>query len=110
MKDLITYYSKKGQIFTKINEILPKELNSRKKIKIYDATTLDMKFYAIFVIDSKSRFIKKNADDLMNLEEQLAKYLGHNFKIKELLIKSEICSKAKAYLKENSWSVRVDFK
>lgn len=109
MKDLITYYSKKNQIFTKIDEILPKELDSRKKIKIYDATTLDMKFFAIFVLDNKSRFLIKDANSLLELEKKLSFYVKHNFKIKELLIKGEICSKAKNYLKEHGFSVRVDF-
>lgn len=109
MKDLITYYSKKNIVFTNIKEISPKELNSRKKIRIFDATTLDMKFFAIFIVDSKSRFLVKNAKDLIELEKSLASYLGHNFKLKELFIRGEICSKAKNYLKDCGWSVRVDF-
>ena len=46
---------------------------------------LIQKFYAIFIVDSKSRFIRKNADDLMELCEKLASYLGHNFKKKSYL-------------------------
>lgn len=109
MKELSTYFTNKNILFKELKSISPKELNSRKKIDIYAATTVDSKFYAIFVVDSKSRFIRKNADDLMELCEKLATYLDHNFKKKELLISSALCSKAKEYLKQNDWSVRVDF-
>ena len=109
MKELTTYFTNKNILFKDFRQISPKELNSRKKIDIYCATTIDSKFYAIFVLDSKSRFIRKNADDLMELCEKLAVYLDHNFKKKELLISSPLCSKAKEYLKQNDWSVRVDF-
>ena len=109
MKKLTTYYTNKNILFKEIKQIFPKELESRKKIDIYASTTIDSKFYAIFVVDSKSRFIRKNTDDLMELCEKLATYLGHNFKKKELLICSPLCSKAKEYLKQNDWSVRVDF-
>ena len=109
MKKLTTYYTNKNILFKQIKQITPKELNSRKKIDIYVATTVDSKFYAIFILDSKSRFIRKNADELMELCEKLATFLGHNFKKKELLISSPLCLKAKEYLKQNDWSVRVDF-
>lgn len=109
MKEITTYYSKKNIIFKEIKEVLPKEIKSRKKIKIFVGTTIDLKFYAIFIVNSKSRFIRKNGDDLIELSNSLASFVGHNFKVKELLYKGEMCSKAKEYLKELGWSVRVDF-
>ncbi|MDD3007549.1 MAG: hypothetical protein RBR70_11790 [Arcobacter sp.] len=109
MKELTTYYTNKNILFKEIKQIFPKELDSRKKIDIYSATTIDSKFYAIFIVDSKSRFIRKNADDLMELCEKLLTFVGHNFKKKELLISSPLCSKAKEYLKECGWNVRVDY-
>lgn len=109
MKEITTYYSKKNIIFKEIKEVLPKEIKSRKKIKIFVGTTIDLKFYAIFIVNSKSRFIRKNGDDLIELSNSLASFVGHNFKVKELLISSPLCSKAKEYLKEFGWSVRVGF-
>lgn len=109
MKKLTTYYTNKNILFKDIKQVLPKELDSRKKIDIYAATSVDSNFYAIFIVDSKSRFIRKSANDLMELCEKLASHLDHNFKKKELLISSPLCSKAKEYLKQNDWSVRVDF-
>ena len=109
MKELTTYYTNKNILFKDIKQISPKELGSRRKINIYAGTSTDLNFYAIFILDSKSRFIRKNANDLMELCEKLASYLDHNFKKKELLISSPLCSKAKEYLKQNDWSVRIDF-
>ncbi|RBQ32548.1 hypothetical protein CRU92_02220 [Arcobacter sp. FW59] len=109
MKDITQFFAKKNILFKDFKEVLPKELNSRKKIQIFVGTTIDLKFYAIFVVDSKSRFIRRNTDDLMELCQSLSSFVGHNFKVKELLISSSLCSKAKEYLKEFGWSVRVDF-
>ena len=109
MKEITNYYQNKDIIFKDFKEIEPKELGSRKKITIYAATSVEKNYYAIFIVDAKSRFIRKNANDLIELCEILAKYLDHNFKKKELLISSPLCSKAKTFLKENGWSVRVDF-
>ena len=109
MREITRYYQDKNIIFKDFNDIEPKEINSRKKIKIYCGTTVSKDYYAIFIVDAKSRFIRKNANDLIDLCEVLAKYLDHNFKKKELLISSPLCSKAKAFLKENGWSVRIDF-
>lgn len=110
MREVTEFFTKKNILFKDFKEILPKELNSRKKIKIFVGTTTDLKYYAIFVIDSKSRFIKKSAEELIEFSNILSSFVGHNFKVKELLIKSPICSKAKEYLKDLKWSVRVDFK
>lgn len=109
MKDLTTYFTNKNTLFKDIKQISPKELGSRKKIDIFVATSIKSEYYAIFVVEAKSRFIRKNANDLIELCEKLAQYMGHNFKKKELLISSPLCSKAKEFLKEEKWSVRVDF-
>lgn len=109
MKELTNYYNKKDILFKDIKEIKPKDLNSRKKIKIYVSTSIEKEFYAIFIVDSKSRFIRKNALDLMELLEKLVSYESHNFKKKELLISSPLCSKAKKILQDEKWRVRVDF-
>lgn len=73
------------------------------------ATSIQKEYYAIFIIDSKSRFIRKNAEDLMILLDNLVLFQEHNFKKKELLISSPICSKAKKLLENDKWRVRVDF-
>jgi hypothetical protein len=109
LKKLTTYYTNKNILFRDVKQITPKEIGSRKKLDIYAATSVDSNFYAIFIVDSKSRFIRKSANDLMELCEKLSSRLDHNFKKKELLVSSPLCSKVKEYLKQNDWSIRVDF-
>ena len=109
MKKLTNYYNKKDILFKEIKEVSIKDLNSRKKIKIFIATSIKNEYYSIFLMDSKSRFIRKNAEELMLLNEKLAAYIGHNFKRKELLISSSLCSKAKKSLEDEKWRVRFDF-
>ena len=50
MKELTTYFTNKNILFKEIKSISPKDLNSRKKIEIYASTTIDSKFYAIFIV------------------------------------------------------------
>lgn len=109
MKELTHYFNEKNILFKEIQTIEPKELHSRKKIKIFCATGIDKNYYAIFIIDSKSRFLKKNGQELIELCGKLANLQGHNFKKKILLISSPLCSKAKEFLKQNGWKVNNDF-
>ena len=110
MKNLTNYFlEKKDIIFKDLNEVLPKELNSRKKIGIYCGTTVNKEFVAIFIYNSKSRFIRKNVEDLEKMFDTLVSYKEHNFKKKFLLISSPLCSKAKKSLQDNIWSVDIDF-
>lgn len=109
LRELTEYFNTKDILFKDIKEVLPKELGSRKKIRIYIATSIKNEYYSIFIVDSKSRFIRKNASDLIELNSKLIEHVDHNFKVKELLIISPLCSKAKKFLEENKWRVRVDF-
>ncbi len=109
MKDLTKYFVNKNIIFKELTEVFPKDLKSRKKIKIYDGIAIDKNYYAIFILDAKSRFLRKNANDLMDLCNKLIDVKKHNYKKKELLISSPLCSHAKKLLKDNGWGVRIDF-
>lgn len=109
MKNITEYFADKNIIFKSFEEIAPKKLNSRKRIQIFDATTVSKEYYAIFTLTSKSRFLRKNAEELIELLNKLIDLKGHNYKKRYLLINSPICSKAKAYFHDQKWSVEVDF-
>ena len=109
MKNLTNYFVNKNIIFKELNEVAVKDLKSRKKIKIYDGIGIDKNYYAIFILDAKSRFLRKNANDLMELCNKLISLKSHNYKKKELLISSPLCSHAKKLLNDNGWGVRIDF-
>lgn len=109
MKKLTNYFLNKNILFKEITEVKPKVLKSRKKIEIYCATSIKKEYFAIFIINAKSRFLIKNAKELLILEGILASYKEHNFKKRVLLINSPLCSKAKAFLRDQKWSVQIDF-
>lgn len=105
MKDITSYFVKKDLIFKKFERVEPKELGSRKKIEIYYALGIDKNYYAIFKLEAKSRFLKKNAEELITLLGKLIDLKDHNFKKKYLLISSPLCSKARTFLKDNGFKV-----
>ena len=109
MKELTNYFVNKNILFKELNEISPKELKSKKKIRIFDGVGIDKNYYAIFCINAKSRFLTKNAQDLMYMLNQLIDLKKHNYKNKIFLITAPLCSKAKTLLEENGWSVKIDF-
>ncbi|MCW8821158.1 MAG: hypothetical protein OQK45_02940 [Sulfurovum sp.] len=105
MKALVDYLNHKNIIFKSLEEIMPKELGSRKKISLY--LGVDMKgYYALVMhIEKKSRVLRKEAGELMLLHEKLEKYMNSKITKKYILIKAPLCSHAKAVLEENVWKV-----
>ncbi len=93
----------KNLIFKKLKPIDLKALGTRKKIAIYQGVDLHSNYAAIFYIVQKSRFLRKNADDIESLFEKLKLLQDHNFKKKILLYDMPFCSKAKALMKERGW-------
>lgn len=108
MKSLTQYFNDKELLFKDFAPLDPKLLEA-EKIKIYDAVGVNKAYYAIFIIDSKSRFLRKNADEIEVLFQKMVDLNGHNYKHKIALIQSPLCSKAKAQLEQYGWSVWIDF-
>jgi len=110
MKDITTFLNNKNFLFKKFNTVEPKSLGSRKKILIFDTCDIKNNLISIFIINSKSRFLIKNAKELELLNNKLKDYKDHNFKKTLVLISSPLCSKAKAYMKnELNWKIFDDF-
>ena len=110
MKSITTFLNKKNFLFKKFNIIEPKDLGSRKKIQIFDTCDKNNNLISIFIIQSKSRFLIKNAKELELLNNKLKDYKDHNFKKTLILISSPLCSKAKVYMKDElNWKVYDDF-
>lgn len=109
MKNLTNYFSRRNLLFKSLKEISPKELGSRKKIKIFSGIDLKDNYYVIFVLNGKTKFLKKDADNIIFLLNKLITQEQHNYKKKVLLISNPICLKAKNFLKQNLWRVDNDF-
>ena len=109
IKEITTFLNSKDYLFSKFEKIEPKEINSRKKIEIYSGVDLKKHFVSIFIVDQKSRFLIKNAKEVIELKDRLVLKEDHNFKKNIFIIKSEVCSKAIGHFKENRWIVYNDF-
>jgi hypothetical protein len=57
MKEIVEYLQKKNLIFKSLKEISPKELGSRKKIKLYLGVDLKGYYALVMSIEKKSRIL-----------------------------------------------------
>jgi len=107
MQYIVEKLRKKGKIYKKMKEILPKELGIRNKIKIYVATDIHGYFWTIFKISQKSKILMKDVKKFQEIYGKLTIFSDHNFKYKVLFIDAPLCSKAKASFKELGWRVYI---
>ena len=105
MKALVEYLNHKNIIFKSLQEIMPKELGSRKKVSLYLGIDLKGYYALIMEVEKKSRVLRKEAGELMLLHEKLEQYVESKITKKYILIKAPLCSHAKAMLEENGWKV-----
>jgi hypothetical protein len=103
LKNLVTILQKKSYLYKSLKQIDKKTLGTRKKISIYEAVDTNSYYAAIFNLTQKSRFLRKNAQDLEKLYDKLKIVQDHNFKKKILIYQMPLCSKAKEQMKANKW-------
>ena len=105
MKKIVDLLCAKGILLKSLNEIDLAIINSRKKAKIFSGVT--DKNYFIFIIDigQKSRFVVKNAKEVIELEKKLEMVENHIYKKKYIVLNSPLCSKAKDFLIKEKWKI-----
>ncbi len=106
MQMVVDSLRQKGKIFKKMQEVSPKELGIRNKIKIYKATDVNGYFWAIFAVSQKSRLLMKDVHKFEEIYSKLTIYFEHNFKHKILFIDAPLCSKAKKAFKTQGWRIQ----
>jgi len=105
MQIVVDSLREKGKIYKKMQEITPKELGIRNKIRIYKATDITGYFWAIFAVSQKSRLLMKDVHKFQEIYAKLVIFSEHNYKHKVLLIDAPLCSKAQKAFKENGWKL-----
>ena len=105
MKALVEYLNHKNIIFKSLQEIMPKELGSRKKVLLYLGLDLKGYYSLVMEVEKKSRVLRKEAAELMRLHEKLEQYVESKITKKYMIVKAPLCSHAKAMLEENGWKV-----
>ncbi len=103
MKEIVDILRRYDLLYKKLIMIENKALKTRKKVVVYEAVDFDSYYTAIFILEQKSRFLRKDAAALEEIFERLKVLQDHNFKKKIFLYKMPFCSKAKAQMKEEGW-------
>ncbi|MFA7355084.1 MAG: hypothetical protein WCZ70_10735 [Sulfurimonadaceae bacterium] len=105
MQTLVDSLRIKGKIYKKMQEIAPRELGVRNRIKIYKATDVTGYFWAIFAVSQKSKLLMKDVHKFEEIYAKLVIFCGHNFKHKIIFIDAPLCSKAKEAFKQQGWKI-----
>ena len=105
MKQLVEYLQQKGIIFKSLKPIAPKEIGSRKKVGLYIGVDLKGYYALVIELEKKSRFLQKDAKEMIDLHQRVQKYIDATIKSRYIIIKAPLCSKAKALLIEDGWRV-----
>jgi len=95
----------KGIILKSMESIPVSLLGSRKRVNIYLGIDMKRYFTIIITISKKSRFITKDAQDLIKLHQKIQKLKDTTIKKKIALIDAPLCSKAEALLKDEGWRI-----
>lgn len=105
MKILVETLRENGRIYKKLEEIEPKELKIRNKVKLYAALDLNRYYNAIIVVSQKSRLLMKDLQKFEEIVMKMSLYRDHQFKGKVLMLDAPICSKAAAAFKKAQWKI-----
>lgn len=105
MQIVVDSLRSKGKIYKKMQEIAPKDLGVRNKIKLYKATDVSGYFWAIFAVSQKSRLLMKDVHKFEEIYTKLSLFCEHNFKHKVIFIDAPLCSKAESAFKQAGWKI-----
>jgi hypothetical protein len=105
MQMVVDSLRKKGKIYKKMQEVTPKELGIRNKIRIYKAIDMHGFFCSIFAVSQKSRLLMKDVRKFEEIYSKLTIFCEHSFKHKIIFIDAPLCSKAEEAFKEIGWKI-----
>lgn len=106
MQTIVDSLRKKGKIYKKMQEISPKDLGVRNRIKIYKATDVGGYFWAIFAVSQKSKLLMKDVHKFEEIYAKLSIFCMHNFKYKIIFIDAPLCVKAKEAFIRQGWKIQ----
>jgi len=105
LKPIIDRLNAHGIIYKNLDEVQPKALGIRNRIRIFTATDRNGYFAALFVVAQKSRVLVKDLEKFESILRKLELYADHRFKHRVLMLDAPLCSKAKAAFKQQGWKL-----
>jgi len=106
MQRVVESFRESGKIFKKMQEVSPKELGIRNKIKIYIASDIKGRLWAVFAVSQKSRLLMKDVYKFEEIYAKLCVFYGNECHYKTLFIDAPLCSKAKKAFQEAGWKLQ----
>ena len=104
-KPIIDRLNAKGLIYKKLDEIPPKALGIRNRIRLFAATDRQGYYTTIFVVAQKSRVLMKDVEKFEAILRKLELYADHAFKHRVLMLDAPLCSKAEAAFRKQGWKL-----
>ncbi len=105
MRDIVDYLNKKNIICKRLKEVLPKALGSRKRVTIFVGVNLKGYYCSIILIKKKSRILKKEVSEIIQLHEKLEICEDTKIKKRYIYIDAPLCKEAKAVFLDNEWII-----
>ena len=105
MKEIVELLARNGVICRSLERIELRELGSRKRVEIYHGVITDDYYCMASVLRKKSRILRKEAEELMELHRRLEEKREAKIRRLYLLYDAPLCSKARALLEEKGWKV-----
>lgn len=105
LKLIIDELQQKGNIYKRFEEVTPKQLGIRNRIRMFHAVDTKGYFSALFMISQKSRVLMKDVVKMEEIYNKLVIFCDHNFKHKLIKIDAPLCSKAERAFKEAGWKL-----
>jgi hypothetical protein len=104
MKSLVETLQHNSIICKKLSSLPPRELGSRKQVKLYIGVGLDGYYCSVMVLAKKSRVLSKEAETLMQLHGRMETYIDAAIKKRYMWVKAPLCSKAKEAMETAGWT------
>ena len=108
MRIIMKELCKMKQHYKQMEEVLPKELGIRNKIKIHYGIDASNDKVAILTVAQKSRILLKDVAKFEAIINKLSLYVEYKFSKKVIMLNAPICSKALKALEEKHFSVIAD--
>ncbi len=103
LKPIIDRLNADGLIYKKLEEIPPKALGIRNRIRLFNALDRQGYYTAIFVVAQKSRVLMKDVEKFETILRKLELAVGHGFRHKILMLDAPLCSKAEKAFVQQGW-------
>ena len=106
MQIVVDRLRSQGKIYKKMQEVVPKELGIRNKIKLFSAVDTSTKYSAIVAVSQKSRILMKDVHKFEDIYIKLSAYCAKSFQYKVIFIDAPLCSKAKVAFETAGWKIQ----